>query len=231
MKLSDVIIRLILAVVVGGLIGLEREKNNRTAGFRTHILVTVGAAIISMIQINIIADVQNSVAGDKAAAQLFKVDYGRLPAQVISGIGFLGAGTIIRDKGSIKGLTTAASIWVVACIGIAIGFGYYELSIASLVCLYLALVFLKNFEKKYIDKTREFTCSITFSDNKMALVELEKYTRENGIRIKHIEYPEENDDEEELELTYTFIVPKDKRGSELAAQLKNVQYIKEIRVE
>ena len=231
MKLSDIVIRLVLAVFIGGLIGIEREKNNRTAGFRTHILVTVGAAIISMIQINIVDDILRSVAENSAAAQIFKADYGRLPAQVISGIGFLGAGTIIRDKGSIKGLTTAASLWVVACIGIAVGFGYYELSIASVVCLYLALVFLKGFEKKYIERKMELICAITFNDDKMAIIELEKYIKEKDIKIKKIEYPEDSQEGEELELVYTFYLPTGKSGEEFIRQFWNMDYIKEIRIE
>ncbi len=79
-----------------------------------------------------------------------KVDIGRLGAQVITGVGFLGAGTIIHDKGSIKGLTTAASIWTVACIGLAVGLGYYTLTILSTICVFIVLVFLKTFEESFL---------------------------------------------------------------------------------
>ena len=127
----EVAIRLVLAVVVGGLIGYEREAKNRPAGFRTHILVCLGAAVTSMIQLYSIQDTTNLILQHPELQNVLKADIGRLGAQVITGVGFLGAGTIIHEKGSVKGLTTAASIWTVACIGLAVGFGYYTLTILA----------------------------------------------------------------------------------------------------
>jgi putative Mg2+ transporter-C (MgtC) family protein len=136
MLIYDVAIRLILAVVVGGLIGYEREYKNRPAGFRTHILVCLGAAITSMIQLYSIQDTTNLILMHPELQNALKADIGRLGAQVITGVGFLGAGTIIHEKGSVKGLTTAASIWTVACIGLGVGLGYYTLTILSTICVY-----------------------------------------------------------------------------------------------
>jgi len=110
----EIALRLLLACVFGGIVGFERERNDSPAGFRTHILVSLGSALIMVLSMYGFNDF-NSVNKDPA----------RLAAQVVSGIGFLGAGTILRDKTSIKGLTTAASLWVVAAIGLAAGAGFY----------------------------------------------------------------------------------------------------------
>ncbi len=110
----EIALRLFLACVFGGIVGFEREKNDSPAGFRTHILVSLGSALIMIL----------SMYGFNDFASVNK-DPARLAAQVVSGIGFLGAGTILRDRTSVKGLTTAASLWVVAAIGLAAGAGFY----------------------------------------------------------------------------------------------------------
>lgn len=110
----EIAFRLFLACVFGGIVGFERERSDSPAGFRTHILVSLGAALVMVISMYGFNDF-TSVNKDPA----------RLAAQVVSGIGFLGAGTILRDETSIKGLTTAASLWVVAAIGLAAGAGLY----------------------------------------------------------------------------------------------------------
>jgi putative Mg2+ transporter-C (MgtC) family protein len=152
MRIADVAIRLTVAIIVGGCIGYEREMKSMPAGFRTHILVCVGAAVVSMIQLFIIQDTIRLIQQNPGLESVLKADYGRLGAQVITGVGFLGAGTILRDKGSVKGLTTAASIWTVACIGLAIGLGYYFLSLLSTICVFLVLVVLKKFEAIFFEK-------------------------------------------------------------------------------
>ncbi len=155
MERYEVIIRFAFAVLVGGLIGYEREHHNRPAGFITHILVCVGAAITSMIQLHLVQDSLKLMLMYPELANTFKVDTGRIIAQVISGVGFLGAGSIIHEKGSVKGLTTAATLWVVACIGIGVGLGYYFLSIVSAIGVYCVLVVLKRVKIKIQDKRVE----------------------------------------------------------------------------
>ena len=121
----DAIIKMALAVLFSGIIGYEREHSHRPAGFRTHILVAVGSALVMMTS----GYVFNEYAG------LGTFDPTRLGAQVISGIGFLGAGTILREGFSVKGLTTAASLWAVSCIGLAVGAGYYIGALVSTVVI------------------------------------------------------------------------------------------------
>ncbi|WP_429083832.1 MgtC/SapB family protein [Brassicibacter mesophilus] len=141
---SEILLRFVLSIFVGGLIGYEREYQNRPAGFITHILVCVGAAIIAIIQILIVEDSINMMLTYPQLSNALKADSSRLVSQVVSGVGFLGAGSIIHNKGSVTGLTTAATLWVVACIGIAAGMGYYFLSITSAIGVYCVLVILKR---------------------------------------------------------------------------------------
>lgn len=136
----EVIMRLITSAIIGGLIGMEREANNRPAGLRTHILVTIGSALIMLISIYGFNNLGKS--GDPA----------RLAAQVVNGIGFLGAGTIMRNGNDIKGLTTAASIWVCGGMGLAIGGGYYVGGLATAAIVLYCLMGLGTFEKRLFKK-------------------------------------------------------------------------------
>lgn len=140
----EILLRILLAAIFGGLIGMEREANNRPAGLRTHVLVTVGAALIMLVSIDAFFDeITGLRVGDPA----------RLAAQVVSGVGFLGAGTIMRNGGKISGLTTAASLWVSAGIGLAIGSGYYLGGIFTAVVVLVTLMSLRSFERRLFKTT------------------------------------------------------------------------------
>lgn len=130
---KEIIIRLLLATIVGGITGIERERSNKVAGFRTHILVSLGACIASITSLDLFLQFHT----------ISNLDPARLSAQVLSGIGFLGAGTILKTSNRVVGLTTAAGIWSTACIGIAIGYGYYFLGIVSWLILLIVLYILK----------------------------------------------------------------------------------------
>lgn len=139
LSVKEIFIRLLLSIIFSGLIGFEREKNNSSAGLKTHILVSMGATIISLIQIDtlgLVADIDPKIN--------IRVDAVRLIAQVVSGIGFLGAGAIMTTKRSIIGLTTAASIWGVSGIGLALGMGFYEISIVGTILILMVLVGFKR---------------------------------------------------------------------------------------
>lgn len=132
------LVRLMVTALLSGIIGYEREHSHRPAGFRTHILVAVGSTLIMLTSVNMFEQYQG----------LTNLDPARLGAQVISGIGFLGAGTILREGFSVKGLTTAASLWAVSCIGLAVGLGYYQGAIIATVVIYITLNRLKKFVVK-----------------------------------------------------------------------------------
>ena len=210
MKIYEVVIRLVLAILIGGAVGYERESKNRPAGFRTHILVCLGAAVISLIQEYSISNTIRLIVENPMLASALKTDSGRLGAQVISGIGFLGAGTIIHEKGSVKGLTTAASIWVVACIGLAIGSGYYTLSVLSAISAVIVLVSLKKFEEKFLDKASIIKLEIYSKSKGETGKELEGYFQAKGIEIQNIEFRVEDEIGKANYVTslYTLLVPK-----------------------
>ena len=135
-----IITRLLVALVLSGLIGFEREINNHSAGFRTHILVGVGAClmmILSLFGFSTFNEVNDNIRFDPA----------RIPSYVISGIGFLGAGTIIVYGGTVRGLTTAASIWAVAGIGLVVGSGMYSVAIFTTLIILISLIFLNHIER------------------------------------------------------------------------------------
>jgi len=133
--------RLMLASLLGALIGLEREVHGRTAGFRTHLLVSLGSALFMAVSIHLYREF-----GDFSGRLPVGVDPGRVAAQVVTGIGFLGAGAIIRDKASVRGLTTAACLWIAAAIGLACGAGLYMLPLLVAVIALVSLVALKKIE-------------------------------------------------------------------------------------
>jgi len=136
----EVIIRLLMAMVLGGLIGFEREIGNRPAGFRTHTLVCVGSTLVMLTSQYLF----------EAYSDIVNLDPARLGAQVISGIGFLGAGTIIKSGRQVRGLTTAASLWVVACVGLAVGAGFYLAAVSATIFVYVTLLLLKKVEKVFM---------------------------------------------------------------------------------
>ena len=134
----QIALRLGCAMLIGIVIGLEREFTHRPAGLRTHILVALGACVASvmgeMIFMNMTAN----------------ADPARLSAQVITGVGFLGAGTIMKEGASVKGLTTAASVWAVACLGIAAGFGYYALALLGMLFIFITLTIVEALQHRFI---------------------------------------------------------------------------------
>lgn len=150
----DILIKLGLACLLGGLIGFERERTRHPAGLRTHILVCIGSALVMLCNVYIF--------------ELYKgqanVDPARLGAQVISGIGFLGAGTILKEGITVKGLTTAASLWAVACIGISIGIGFYSGGIVATVLVLMILFIFSKFEHTLYSKVDFITLKIKSID-------------------------------------------------------------------
>lgn len=135
---TQMVLRLLLALLLGGMVGFEREAQAKAAGFRTHILVCMGACLIMLTSMHIF-DIYKGVAS---------VDPARIAAQVVSGIGFLGAGTIMRFKASVVGLTTAASLWAISGVGLAVGAGLYLVSIVTAVLMLISLVLLSKIENR-----------------------------------------------------------------------------------
>ena len=160
-------LRLLLAVVFGGIVGYTREKDNKPAGFRTHILVCFGAAVISMVQDQLRLNILELASINLKLTGVIKTDLGRLGAQVVSGIGFLGAGSIMKEKGeTVGGMTTAAGIWATGCAGLGIGWGFYNLAIPAIVFMLVIIVIFKKFEPKIVKRTKLLKFEVKFLEDK-----------------------------------------------------------------
>ncbi len=173
----SMILRLVVACILGGIIGFEREHVHRPAGLRTHILVCVGSALVMVTSEFIYFRYSSHV----------NVDPARLGAQVISGIGFLGAGTIIKEGISVKGLTTAASLWAVSCVGIAAGIGFYSGAIIATVIIFLILVVIKKTQGK-ISTQKSTRLFIHTRIKKGEVNELSALIQEMGVKIKKTDF-------------------------------------------
>lgn len=186
--------RLILAAILGAVIGIEREIKNRAAGFRTHIIVRVGACLIMLIGIDGIGKFSSDTARDTA----------RIAGQVISGIGFLGAGTILQKKNAVTGLTTAATLWLSAAIGLAVGIGYYEGAIIATVICLVTLISLNKISDLINKKTIKSYSMIfdTYNFNQDSFYE---FTSKEGVEIRKLDIiDEEMDDKSMIEVTFSF---------------------------
>lgn len=150
----SVLLRLFLAVLCGGIIGIEREHKRRPAGFRTHILICLGASMTTLTSQYLFYNLN------------LYTDIGRLGAQVVAGIGFIGAGAIIVTKRrQVKGLTTAAGLWTCAIIGLAIGAGYFEAAVISTVVILIAEIFFVKFEYWILVNSRNLNIYVEYEDN------------------------------------------------------------------
>lgn len=175
------LLKIILAFMCGGLIGLEREMRGRPAGMKTFSLVCLGATLIMITNEYICRYITNG-SGDLA----------RMPAQIVSGIGFLGAGSIIvTGHKQVTGLTTAAALWVTAAIGISLGCGFYFGSIAALCIVYITSYFYRFFDKKIMEKSRNMRICIE-GENEEFMLQLVRYFDEQNIKVKSLQRRSEN---------------------------------------
>ena len=159
---GSVLLRLTLAMVFGGVIGMERGRRHRPAGFRTYMLVCLGAALTMLLGQYL--SLMVATGWTDANGQPLKTDVARFGAQVISGIGFLGAGTIIvTGRQEVKGLTTAAGLWASACMGLAIGAGFYECVLPGLVLIFLCVRVLPAVETLMVENARNMNLYIEFT--------------------------------------------------------------------
>lgn len=186
--------KLILAAVLGAIIGVEREIKNRAAGFRTHIIVSVGACLIMLIGIDAIGDISSDRSRDAA----------RIAGQVVSGIGFLGAGTILQKKNAVSGLTTAATLWLSAAIGLAVGIGYYEGAIIATVICIVTLISLKGISD-LINKRTTRSYIMVFDTSNFNQQSFYEFTQEEGVEVRKIDIIDEDmDDKSMIESTLSF---------------------------
>jgi putative Mg2+ transporter-C (MgtC) family protein len=179
--LLEIIIRLGLAVLLGGAIGYQREISEKPAGLRTHALVSLGSALVMIVSIDL-----------EAKLGLTRADVTRIAAGVVTGIGFLGAGAIIRQGNIVRGLTTAASIWVVSGVGLAVGGGLYNAAVAATFFVLITLIALKFVENAAV-QTRK-TIQMVAVDNPQELGLIVSALGDIGVTVKTIEIEELTDE-------------------------------------
>ena len=170
----SMILRLFLAAVFGGIIGLERSENNHAAGLRTHIILCLGAAAIMVVSECLVKEYQ------------IPDEIMRMGAQIISGVGFLGAGSIIVDGGNnkIRGITTAAGLWTTACLGIVTGCGYYMIAFAMLIIMLVAMWGLRSFADRIREKSLHYRIKLTYKD--IEVRDIVKLLNDEDIKIKSL---------------------------------------------
>ena len=228
LTVKEVILRICMAILIGGVIGYERGHNNSPAGFRTHILVCLGATIVSLIEEQLRINSLAFALSHPEIASLLKIDISRISAQVVSGIGFLGAGTIMRDKGVIGGLTTAASIWATGCIGLGIGWGFYFLAVPAAVAILIVLGTLKTVERYLIDNKHivkvniQFKQGTRYTDN---LLETYEILKRMNIKIKNLKK-----NTKENQVLYVLIAPKQMESFEIISEISKGDHVSQVQV-
>ena len=225
LSLLSIGIRILLSLIVGGIMGMERGRKNRPAGFRTYILVCLGAALVMMT--------------NQYVYQTYNVsDPVRLGAQVISGIGFLGAGTIMMTgKNQIKGLTTAAGLWTAACCGLAIGIGFYEGAIFGSLAILFAISGLQNFDTWMRKRSKYLDVYIEYKESEIPFHDFLQYAKEKQFDITNIQInydtPLYRDKNAKYSTSYILTAHTLTRRThaesiDILSQAKGVQYIEEI---
>ena len=184
LKFWEVLLRLVVAMICGGIIGFERGRKNRPAGFRTYILVCVGSALTMILSAYLVA---MHSRWSEVAQNLMQGDFSRFGAQVINGIGFLGAGTIIiTGKNQVKGMTTAAGLWASACLGLAIGAGFYWGALIGCSLIMLTVTVFSKIESFITSRSRNITIYIEF-DTADNITEIVETIKAKGVRIFDVE--------------------------------------------
>ncbi len=212
----EIILKLALACFLGGIIGLERESLNRPAGLRTYTLVCMGSALAMIVSLDMYYQYAHTVNADP----------GRIAAQVVSGIGFLGAGTIMREGANIRGLTTAAGLWVVACIGLAVGAGMYLPAVVTTGLILFVLVYFVKFEEKYTGM-REYKGFLLVVDDKPGQIgRIGSVLGDMNVLIKNIQL--ERLEEEGLEVELLLQLPSNVTPDQVAEALRNAPGCREV---
>jgi putative Mg2+ transporter-C (MgtC) family protein len=215
MDLVEILLKLVLAVALGGLVGLERETSHKPAGIRTNILICVGSAMMMILSGLILGE--NGERG---------TDLTRIAAGVITGIGFIGAGTIIQARGIILGLTTAATIWAVAVLGLVIGAGYYLVAVIFTAIIILTLIIFRYVEDHYLKRSM-YIYYLQANYSKDLLINIKKLALHNGFKFDELRLKKEGQSAI-IDLSFHATEEKEKRFNQ---GLLNLAEVLEIKIE
>ncbi len=206
-----IILKILLAAMLGGIVGLERELSHKEAGLRTNILIAIGSTLITILSF-------------KIAAMTPAADPARLTAQIVSGIGFLGAGAIIQARFAVHGLTTAATIWTVAAIGIAVGSGFYLLAFVVAILVVIVLTVFKLLLAILEKQKQNFVYLITTEEKASLLVDLRRVMTELNIRYSSARL-NRRDGRYEFEIIFTTSENKNRDFLEKVMLLQGVEEV------
>lgn len=214
----ELVSRLILAAMLGSIIGFERERLNWSAGLRTHMLVCVGSALIMLVSIFGFTD----VLGHKDVV----LDPSRVAAQVVSGIGFLGAGSILLRGEIVRGLTTAASLWSVAGIGLAVGGGMYVASISATIIILIILAGVKPLERRFIAVKQQRSVNLWADRGSLSLDIMQQILGSASVRIKQfiVQQSEENPELDDIHISFSRSSNNDFEA--IYARLENMENVR-----
>jgi len=215
---SSVLMRLVLAVLLGGVIGMEREMHGRPAGFRTHIVVCLGATMM------IVASEYYQAYGDPGTV----FDPNRMAAGIITGIGFLGAGAIMREENMVRGLTTAGCIWFVAGLGIVIGKGLFPLALWGTLLVFIMLVFFRYVESwMSVENYAELSIRMNLESYESIKDRCAEVIRENGFLVQETRYRIDRVNQE-VQLNYVLTYRKGKNQEDLLMTISRLEGIREV---
>lgn len=206
----EILIKLVLIVILAGIVGFERESLNKPAGFRTHVLVGISAVLVM-------------ICGEYLYMET-GMDPSRIPAQLLSGIGFLGAGTILRDGFNVKGLTTAASLLAVTCIGLLIGEGAYIGGIIATAVVYAVLSYSYKLSTK-LEHTDVLDLNISASNPKEILEDITTFAKDSNLEIHRIKIVSDRDNEY-LRVIFKYNANLDK--NEIISKIMQINKVKEV---
>ena len=212
----EFLVRILLAGICGGIIGYERKSRNKEAGIRTHLIVASGAALIMIVSKYGFTD----ILGDKGIA----LDPSRIAAQIVTGVGFLGAGMIFMRKNTISGLTTAAGIWATSAIGMAIGSGLYALGILTAVLIVFVQIILHR-NHRWLRESYKEELSFVIDQNKEALQDLQERLKRMPIEILNVSLTQEHSC---YQVDLIVVLPDTYQAAKLLDMFHDVAYIHEI---
>jgi len=219
LTLPVIVFRLVFGSLLGGIVGLEREIKNQAAGLRTHMLICLGATMLMLLSIYIPQN-YGVIGGDP----------GRIAAQVVSGIGFLGAGAIVRMGMDVRGLTTAASIWVIAALGLVTGAGMYLTAIISTLMMLFALQFLDNILKKILPRSLNRRILISGEGLQARMTQIRQVSQGLGVEIRGVSF-EFQVKKENSTVVLDVRIPDHLHPEELISRLSSLEGIKRVGVE
>ena len=215
---AEILLKLLIAFMLSLIIGIEREIIHKPAGIKTHCLICISSTLVMSI-----GTYMYNLCG-------LTIDPSRLPAQILAGIGFVGAGTIIREGFTVRGITTAASLLAMTCVGLAVGVGYYEGAIYTTLFIFLILCFTSPVQT-VISKTRKLSLfTITANKTKGAVAEIQDLFEENNLEVLNIKQLKASDGSEDMLFKFLVRINNSKLKENLISAICSLPYVKEVYV-